>query len=261
MLADSMRERLDDGRVPVVVRLDSRVILALGRKRTVLEINQFHYHQLKALAHIPLLLFLASYNDVDVHGTRTEVEEAMAELRRDPHLPAPILSVIQAAVTSLFESPQWPSLGYSAVRQYNEALQPAFQALIALAARDEAQHTLKALQQLEAAVDDEQLWKQTFYVVCGGHQPRYKQLAKLVCQRWVWRKTESSAEVEQRVLYGESLESVESARELVATRLVDSVVGDAFLNSPLSMNQDVLGEAGKIAIDEAFSAEAEAPHR
>jgi hypothetical protein len=171
------------------------------------------------------------------------------------------LSIIEKAVTSLVNTSQWPVLEFSAVRHYNDALQPAFQALIALAARDEVEQTLTALRQLEATVDDDKRWKQTFYVICGGHQPRYKNLAKRLFRRWIFELTESSSEVEQRLLYGESLESVEAARELVVTRLVNREIGDAFLQSPLAMNQDVLGEAGEMAVNNAFSKAAESPLR
>lgn len=256
-----MRQKLDEASIPVVVRLDSRLVLALGNKRTVLTINESYFHQLKAVAHIPILLFLAARNNADITAITTEVQHALSELQSAVQLPASILSIIDEAVTSLINTSQWPILEFSAVRHYNDALQPAFQPLIALAARDEVEQTLKGLQRFGAEVDDEQRWKQTFYVVCAGHQPRYKQLAKLVFRRWILELTESSDEVEQRVLYGESLESVEAARELVVTRLVNREIGDAFLKSPLAMNQDVLGEAGEIAVESVFSAEALSPHR
>lgn len=260
ILRASMRKKLDEGSVPVVVRLDSRLVLALGNKRTVLNINETYFHQLKALTHLPILLFLAARNNIDTAAISTEVQEALSELQNGIHLPSSTLSIIQKAVTSLVDSSQWPALEFSAVRQYNDALQPAFQALIALAAKDEVEETLTALRQIEALVDDEKRWKQTFYVVCAGHQPRYKHLAKLLFGRWIFELTASSSEVEHRLLYGESLESVEAARELVVTRLVNSEIGDAFLKSPLAMNQDVLGEAGEIAVNNAFSAGTKSPH-
>lgn len=259
-LRTSMRKKLDDGNIPVVVRLDSRLILALGDKRTILNVNDTYFHQLKAVAHLPIMLFLAARNNGDTAAISTEVQEALSQLQNGDCLPPSTLSIMQDAVTSLTDDSQWPILEFSAVRQYNEALQPAFQALITQAAKDEVEQTLKALHTLEALVDDDKRWKQTFYVICAGHQPRYKQLAKVLFRRWVFEATASSTEVEQRVLYGESLESVAAALELVATRLVNSDIGDAFLKSPLAMNQDVLGEAGEIAVNNAFSTEAQAIH-
>jgi|AZIJ01.1.fsa_nt_gi hypothetical protein len=259
-LRTSMRKKLDDGNIPVVVRLDSRLILALGDKRTILNVNDTYFHQLKAVAHLPIMLFLAARNNGDTAAISTEVQEALSQLQNGDCLPPSTLSIMQEAVTSLTDDSQWPILEFSAVRQYNEALQPAFQALITQAAKDEVEQTLKALHTLEALVDDDKRWKQTFYVICAGHQPRYKQLAKVLFRRWVFEATASSTEVEQRVLYGESLESVAAALELVATRLVNSDIGDAFLKSPLAMNQDVLGEAGEIAVNNAFSTEAQAIH-
>ena len=186
---------------------------------------------------------------------RAAVVDTLLELQSDENLPDTILATIQEAASRLFESPHWPALEFSAVRQFNEELQPAFQSLIALAARDEAAQTLSALHRLKSTVCNESLWKQTFYVVCAGHQPRYKQLCKLLLRRWVFEQTQSSTEVEQRVIYGEALESVNAARELVVNRLVNGLIGDAFLHSPLSMNQDVLGEAGEMAVESAFRAE------
>ena len=252
ILRDSFREQLKDATIPVVVRIDSRLILALGESVTVLHINESLYHQLKALSHIPLLLFLAFHNDSDRDTTTSDIKRALTDLGNDRRLPSSVLSIIEQAIPLLIDSTKGPSLGFSAVRQFNKALQPAFQKLTCFAAQDEANQTRYGLEQLKLVVANELTWGKTFYVVCAGHQPRYKQLAKLIFRRWVYEETASPTEVEHRVLYGESLETVNAARDLVVNRLTNSLIGDAFLDSPLSMNQDVLGEAGKLAVERAF---------
>ncbi|MGC1508926.1 hypothetical protein [Ketobacter sp.] len=252
IVTGSTRQRLDNGSIPVVVRLDSRIVLAKGRSRSVFTINDTYYHQLKALAHIPLFLFLSALNGNTSEREKNQVMTALSDIRTDENFTAADLSPIQDAVQTLVNSSEWPLMEYVAVRKFNRTLQPAFQSLIALAAKDEAEQTLKALHDIDNKLDDPYLSQQCFYVVCAGHQPRYKLLGKQMFERWIFEKTKSHEEVERRVLYGESLESVDAARELVVTRLVNELIGEAFLNSPLSMNQDVLGQAGELAVEAVF---------
>jgi hypothetical protein len=70
---------------------------------------------------------------------------------------------------------------------------------------------------------------------------------------WFLHETNSGCEAAHRVIYAESCKTVEEALKLVATRIVSANLGEVFLHSPLSLDDDVLGDAGLAAIRDLFT--------
>lgn len=84
------------------------------------------------------------------------------------------------------------------------------------------------------------------FVICAGHQPRYRELTKqyfraLITMRW------PSADVEARLTYAESQDEVAAIR-LVAARRVDRRLGQRIWKEPERMERDVLGDAAAAAL-------------
>lgn len=84
------------------------------------------------------------------------------------------------------------------------------------------------------------------FVVCAGHQPRYRELTKqyfgaLVTARW------PAADVSARLTYAESRDEVGAIR-LVAARAVDRRLAQRVWQEPERMERDVLGDAAAAAL-------------
>ncbi|MGZ8935677.1 MAG: hypothetical protein ACXW04_12340, partial [Methylobacter sp.] len=143
-------------------------------------------------------------------------------------------------------------LAHEAVRKFAHQLKPIFHSLVADAALDEATQLMTAMASIKLRVSDAQQWSQAFFVICAGHQPRYKQITKRFFERWLLEETHSDLEAVHRVIYAESCQTLGEALQLVSTRIVSANLGEIFFHSPLSLDEDVLGDAGLAAIDRLF---------
>jgi hypothetical protein len=84
------------------------------------------------------------------------------------------------------------------------------------------------------------------FIVCAGHQPRYRELTKqyfeaLIAKRW------PSADVDARLTYAESQDEAGAIR-LVAAREVDRRLAQRIWREPERMERDVLGDAAAAAL-------------
>jgi hypothetical protein len=251
-------KEIKEGAVPIVIRLDDRLILNHGEHQHVYQINGDRHHELKALSHLPLVVYLTladtEKNIKDLTQIRVELEKTQAMLNTLHHYIEPI----RLAISNLSDSIKVNEgvMAYDAVIEYARFLKPTFQKMIENAANDEVEQLMSAMLSIKTQVGDEHCWAETFFVICGGHQPRYKQITKLFFERWLMRETKDNMEALHRVIYAESCKTLEEALKLVTSRMVSAKLGDLFLHSPLSLDEDVLGDAGKAAIDRLFYATA-----
>ncbi len=253
-LAKEKRQEIASGKIPLVIRMDDRLVLRAGSKDCVTEITAEAYHQLKALAHLPVALFLQLKTDNDPATVFREYLAPLNELvgqTRELHIAA---DVVRRAADELLTAVEnnHKQVDESAASAFNEALTPAFQMLVAAAASSEAAELLAAVQRYRDQVADADRWSRTYYVVCAGMQPRYKQLSRQLFERWVSWETNGDKVARHRVVYAEGVDSVDDAAERVVTRLVSGDVAATFLHSPLSLDEDVLGDAATQALDTLF---------
>jgi hypothetical protein len=143
-------------------------------------------------------------------------------------------------------------LGHQAVHAFSRSLGPLFDRLVTEATEEEVAALGSVMRRIEDELGEAR-WAQTFLVVCAGHQPRYKQLTKLFFERWLNARPGATADTRHRVLYAEARNSVDEALDLLATRIVNGRLAEVFLNSPLSMDQDVLGDAGIAELNRFFA--------
>jgi hypothetical protein len=242
------------GDIPIVMRLDDRLILTQGEQQDIYQINGDRHHELKALSHLPLIAYLTladtesdvkdiSYLSGQLDKTRTIIEALGSYIE-------PIQTAIDQLNDSLIKNQG--IMTYEAATEFARFLKPTFQKLIYDAANDEVKQLISAMSYIKSKVGDEQRWSKTFFVICGGHQPRYKQLTKLFFERWLREETNSNTEALHRVIYAEGCQSFDDSLKLVTSRIVSEKLGDLFLHSPLSLDEDVLGDAATAVIDRLF---------
>lgn len=142
-------------------------------------------------------------------------------------------------------------LAYQAVKAFGKSLAAPLARLMDRAARDEVCNIMEVLEKLDA--EEEIIWAETFLVVCDGAQPRYKNLSKMLFRRWIESRSEQLLDVSHHVLYSDVCQSYADVVDLLSRHLAGSVIGDVFLQNPLSLNQDVLGNAAQRAIEHYFS--------
>jgi hypothetical protein len=251
---DRAVQTITDGKVPVVIRLDDRLVLVNGQQQSVFQINGDKHHELKALSHIPLAVYLSlmrpAYDRLHLSIIKYELETLPDIMPTLKVYSDPIRSAVDELIISV--SVDGGIVAYEAVKKFAGHLKPIFQKLVAEAAHDEVAQLMKEISRIKLMVDDEQ-WSQMYYVICGGNQPRYKQITKLFFTQFLLQETNSESEAVHRVIYAESCINVEDALNLVSARIVSANLGEVFLHSPLSLDEDVLGDAGLSAIKDLFT--------
>lgn len=242
------REEILSGHVPVAWRSGDELVYCVGKATQSIAINCSGYHVLKALAHLPLLAWLQCETDSSEGVLLDQIEAAIDEsadfLLQFDLAPSVVKTAMQSAFAKL-EQNEISDDGMLAVTDLHKLL-------IKTAARDEVKALMQAVRALQQTVDDVQ-WQRTHFVVSGGSQARYKELSKNFFVRLVLEQTGCQKQSIHRVIYAEDCQTLKDAIGLVAERLVNGRLAEVFLNSPISLDQDVLGDSALEAMDELFS--------
>ncbi|MEE4185610.1 MAG: hypothetical protein V2J12_07580 [Gammaproteobacteria bacterium] len=235
--------RIHDGEVPVVLRIDDRLLVAVGSSVTIAAINGAEYHILKALAHLPVLAHLESVSRQNPASAGLTVDlEHYDQFLRDRSIS---VSQFRYLTDKLAQR--------SLTNDEHMDLAAIQKCLISLAAENEVANLVDALLQVKTKLIEGSMWQRTHFVIYGGNQPRYKHLSKNFFKRLLTEQTKSEGAAIHRVIYSETCDTLDAAKDLVADRLVNGRLANVFMDSPLSLDADVLGDAGLEAIDRCFA--------
>lgn len=254
---DEAHESIRNDAIPVIIRIDDRLILLLGSRRHEVEVTGEHYHELKSVCHLALTVYLEAMSQTEPaqvkHWARQWTRNlAAAVAENESSLVAEAAGLCAELCCSIRASDGVVS--HRAIRKFAKGLRPVFDESVRRASQGEVQALFDAMNELTAPFSECQL-RALHCVVCAGHQPRYKQVTKLFFRRWLAQFASAASDLEHRVLYAEGRESVAEALELVAIRRANATLADVFLHSPLSLDEDLLGDAARLALDDCFGAE------
>lgn len=96
-------------------------------------------------------------------------------------------------------------------------------------------------------------WARLSVVICGSHQPRYREATSQYFARLLGEEQGSAAEREDRILFGEGLVDVDSALRLLAVHRVDQEASQMLFGDPRRLQEDLLADAAAAAVDELLS--------
>jgi hypothetical protein len=256
-LNDSFRAAYRQGRAetlahagPVIlVEGDDLVLLHDGRREAVAYMPPA-YHQLKAVSHVPLALYV----QLAPYGEGPLSDERLAALRR---YRAQVVAARDSLAGRGFEAAtlerQQKILAESLAfldgvldrRRADAAELTAFARklapLLLADAGEAARLQIDALHARTAAWRrqlGEENWKRLRVVVVGSAMPRRGNLAVQYYARLLGEPGEG-----RRLVYAESLWDEAKARDLLGTHLLDSAIGDAFFGDDRRMHRDLLADA------------------
>lgn len=247
-----LRSRLLAGDVPVIVRVGPELFFLHDRRRRQQQVTGEEYDRLKHLCHIPLALYLRLAELVDQPLTARDVHELqrIAEwldaLEPQDGPSREIVHCVRSVVGRALEARHVTA---DLLQQLARDPSDAIEACIDRAAMVELSAVHEIVERWTATFDDEH-WAQLRVVVCANHQARYKQATKRYFQRRLGEPQREGAAGEHHVTYAESAATLDEALDLLATQMLDAELGTAFRNSPLALQQDVLGDAAERALDE-----------
>ena len=234
---------------------DDLVLLRDG-VRTTARVKPVAYHELKAVAHVPLALFVM----MSFPAETTLSSDRIAALRHYRQL-------METAYKSL------PSRHFNAeqLQRQENIFRASFELLNAVLAQDRvnpaaledftrqvgppllanvADATALEMSELYATTADwkKQLtpaeWRSLHFVIIGPHMPRDQECSMQFFERLLAEPAEG-----KRIIYAEAQWDEKDALNLLATHEVDEAAGAAFFGDPMRMHRDLLADAAKAYLD------------
>ena len=266
-LVEQVLAQLGD-RVPVIVLIgDDATLLCDGREQRE-QVIPARYHELKALGHLAFgvqLTLMANgrgrLSDVTVtelHQKRAQIRETLAIINASPigesrsaascsstmKAPDELLCRARTLVDTVLEEDE---VDFDRIQEHISAL---------------ASHALETAQ-LAVCIELEQLhalltrwrndlgerrWAGMYVVICGAHQPRYREAACQYFSRLLLQAEGSAAEREDRVVYAEGLCDIDAALDLLARHIVDQRASNLLFGDRRRLQEDLLADAASTEV-------------
>ncbi|SNY52543.1 hypothetical protein SAMN06297280_2151 [Arsukibacterium tuosuense] len=242
------RNKIKQGKVLLVIRMDSRLVISCGGEIQKYLVNGKTYHQLKALAHSTL----AAYYSL-LHSPLAEAVPRLKNwLQQMQSAPGPaIASEVTEIIGKLLQQvAHQHTLGHLQILEYARQLEPVFSQLLLQSAEDEVtqlHHQLSRITEKYAFATSD-----TFFIVMGGPQARSRELAKLVFTKWCNDTDDLLVDPQHHVRYLEGATSIEDAEDIIATMMTDGELAQTFLGQIEGLEQDILGKAAEEVIERCW---------
>ena len=251
MRAGEIERRVYEGEVPVLIRLGDDAIMLRGRQRSSVRILSDRYHALKAVCHAPIALYLELRDrfdrplvDEELSGLAA-LREALREFSAEER---PMREVLDETVAFAERVHGTRRADEDELAAFERRIRAPMRTCIELAAEDELTTLHRRVTDFTDSFSSAE-WEAFRVVICASHQPRYRQSSK----QYFKRLLQEHGGIEGQVLYGENCRTEQEAMQLLTTHLLDRDLAEFFLDSPLDLQQDVLGNAAQRVIDEIFA--------
>ena len=256
-LVEQVLAQLGDS-VPVVVLIgdDATLLCDGGEERE--QVIPARYHELKTLGHLAFgvqLTLMANGNGrlseltaKDLHEKREQIREIHAIINATPisascsptmKPPVELLCRARALVDRVLEE---GVVDFDRLQEHIRAL--ASHALetaeLAVCIELDQLHALLARWRNDLG---EKSWAGMYVVICGAHQPRYREAACQYFSRLLRQPESSAAEREDRLVYAEGLCDGDAALDLLARHIVDQRASDLLFGDRRRLQEDLLADA------------------
>ena len=251
--------------VPVVVLIgdDATLLFDGGQQRE--QVIPARYRELKALAHlafgVQLTLMangsgrLTELTANELHEKRAQIQEAQGAVNSAfstptiaPKAPAELLCRARTLVDRVLEE---GVVNFERLHEHVSALGSSALETAQLAVCIE-------LEQLHALLGrwrndlGERRWAGLYVVVCGAHQPRYREATCQYFGQLLHQPGGYGAEREDRLVYGEGLCDVNTALDLLARHIVDQRASNLLFGDRRRLQEDLLADAANTEVRKLF---------
>jgi hypothetical protein len=272
-LVEQVLAELGDS-VPVIVLTgDNATLLCDGGEQRE-QVIPGRYHELKALAHLAFgvqLTLMANGSGRLTNMTASELHEKRAQIR-EAHATINALSANASCSATTKAPAELLCRARTLVDEVlaagvvnSERLHEHVRALASLALETAQLAVCIELEQLHALLTrwrndlGERRWPGLYVVICGAHQPRYREA---VCQyfgRLFHQPEGSGAEREDRLVYAEGLCDVDAALDLLARHIVDQRASHLLFGDRRRLQEDLLADAASKELRKLFPKERGCP--
>jgi len=265
-LVEQVQAQLGES-VPVVVLIgnDTTLLCDGGEQRA--EVIPARYHELKALAHlafgVQLTLMangsgrLTDLTANELHEKRAQIHAAQAAANSassastvtiTPNAPAELLCRARALVDRVLSE---GVVDFERLHEHVRALAShAFEtAQLAVSIELEQLHALLGRWRNDLG---EERWAGLYVVICGAHQPRYREATCQYFGQLLHQPEGYGAEREDRLVYAEGLCDVDSALDLLARHIVDQRASNLLFGDRRRLQEDLLADAANAEVRKLF---------
>jgi hypothetical protein len=241
---------------PLILEEGDDLILVRNGERTRVLIKPVEYHELKAVAHIPLAIFLMLSFAPDSILSIPRIEslqhyrDLMVAARSSlpsRHLTPEQLSRQQKIFSASFELLDGViakgEVNRPALESFTRQVAPLLMANVADATAAEMRELYKTVLAWQRQLSPAE-WARLHMVMIGPHMPREQEASIQFFERLFHEPIEG-----RRIIYAESLWKEQDALNLLATHVVDEAAGEAFFGDPMRMHRDLLADAAKAYLD------------
>jgi hypothetical protein len=241
---------------PIIIVDEDRLVLVHRNKREEVTAIPPLYHRLKAVAHLPLAVWvsLAPYGDAPLDEARIDrlrrlrdridaVSKALETAGFDERQRARSQSLLDRSRELLSQVLETREYKQADLTAFTRTMAPLVLAHAADAARAEidAYHARLSAWKAQMTAED---WARLRVLVIGRQMPRKHNVAVQYFAKLLKLPGES-----RRLVYAETLDGEQHALELLATHQLDSELSLAFFDDPDRMEIDLLGNAASVYLD------------
>jgi len=258
-LVEQVLAQLGDS-VPVVVLIgDDATVLCDGREQRE-QVIPARYHEFKALGHLAFgvqLTLMANGSGSLTELTANELHEQRAQIRK-AHAALNTSPTIKPAAELLCRARELVDRVLAEGVINFDRLQEHIRALASNALETAQLAVCTELEQLHALLGrwrndlGEKRWAGVYVVICGAHQPRYREAACQYFSRLLHQPEGSAAEREDRLVYAEGLCDVDSALDLLARHIVDQRASNLLFGDRRRLQEDLLADAASTEVRKLF---------
>jgi len=241
---------------PVLLSSGDSLILLRNGQREEAQIRPPLYHQLKAVAHIPLAIYVLLAQDVDAplsperlqtlthyrdlltaaRNSLTDRGLSAAQLERQQHLFAESAALLESVVVQR-------RINRDDLTSYLDRIRAPLLANITDATNAELDRLSAQVNTWRKKLTSDE-WSRLHVVIIGAHMAREDEVSFLYFSRLLGEPYEG-----HRIIFAESQWEEPKALDLFATHLVDGDVGQAFFGDPMRMHRDALSDAARAYLD------------
>ena len=261
-LVEQVLAQLGDS-VPVIVLIgdDARLLCDGDEQRE--QVIPTRYHELKALAHLAFgvqLTLMANGSGRLTELTANELHEKRAQIREAQAIAdnASSTPTVKASAELLCRARTLVDSALSEGVVDFDRLQEHVRALTSHALEIAQLAVCIELEQLHALVGrwrnhlGERRCAGLYVVICGAHQPRYREATCQYFGRLFHQPEGSGAQLEDRLVYGEGLCDVDSALDLLARHIVDQRASNLLFGDRRRLQEDLLADAASTEVRKLF---------
>lgn len=261
MLIHNTHQSLGREGNPVIIMQSDRVILLHDGQRESFEVIPHLYHLIKAISHISFGIYVTLANNdfgqlkdeirQDLFTKQELIEAALSILDEEPipinHLESQRqtlengLNMIKVVLASGVVDPeQIRSFGLSNAPLYLE------NAALTVSLELDVLHDTVMKWKEELGPDN---WANLYVVVCAGHQARYREASKQYFQRLLHEQEGLGADLENRVVYAESIHDLDAAIDMLARHIVDQRASIELFSDQTRLQQDLMSDGAAAYLD------------